>query len=102
MYIRRKFDDALIAWKKDALHKPLLLRGARQTGKTTAVRELAQSFDHYIEINFEKHPELCSLFEGKDWGQAPIAGGLFCASVMIWLVNILRFRGKWHHDRFVQ
>ena len=64
MYIRRKFDDALVAWKKDATHKPLLLRGARQTGKTTAVRELARSFDHYVEINFEKHPELCSLFEG--------------------------------------
>jgi len=54
MYIKRKIDEALKDWKNDPSHKPLLLRGARQTGKTTAVRHLAESFDHYIEINFER------------------------------------------------
>ena len=54
MYIKRTIDSALADWKNDSSHKPLLLRGARQTGKTTAVRHLAESFDHYIEINFER------------------------------------------------
>ena len=42
MYIKRKIDEALKDWKNDPSHKPLLLRGARQTGKTTAVRHLAK------------------------------------------------------------
>ena len=64
MYIFRKFDSALKAWAQDPLHKPLLLRGARQTGKTTAVRNLAKSFANFIEINFEKNSEFCAVFDG--------------------------------------
>jgi predicted AAA+ superfamily ATPase len=64
MYLKRKIDLALLEWKKDPGHKPLLLRGARQTGKTTAVRHLAESFDHYIEINFEKNEGIRQAFAG--------------------------------------
>jgi hypothetical protein len=39
--------------------------GIRQCGKTSAVRELAKSFDNYIEVNFEKEPSLCGIFEGN-------------------------------------
>jgi len=55
VYIPRKIDTALKEWKNDPHHKPLLLRGARQTGKTSAVRNLASEFSHYIEINFEEN-----------------------------------------------
>ena len=37
-------------------HKPLLLRGARQTEESTAVRCLGERFNTYVEINFEKQP----------------------------------------------
>ncbi len=41
-------------WKNDKfVRKPLLLRGARQVGKTHAVRNLGKSFKHFIEINLE-------------------------------------------------
>ena len=62
MYIKRKIDSALEDWKNDSSHKPLLLRGARQTGKTTAVRHLAEGFDYYIEINFEKNRKIREAF----------------------------------------
>ena len=64
LYIHRNIDADLIAWANSKRHKPLLLRGVRQCGKTTAVRNLAQRFDDYIELNLERNPELCRVFEG--------------------------------------
>ena len=49
-------------WKKDKNRKVLLLRGARQVGKTYIVRELAKEFKHFIEINFEKNSEAKGFF----------------------------------------
>ncbi|MFX8354908.1 AAA family ATPase, partial [Acinetobacter baumannii] len=42
--------------------KPLVLRGARQVGKTHTVRQLGKQFSHFIEINFELMPQYKSLF----------------------------------------
>ena len=53
MYLNRKIDNTLVEWKNDPRHKPLLMRGARQVGKTTAVRRLAESFETFVEINLE-------------------------------------------------
>lgn len=63
MYYERIIDSHLAEWAQRKEHKPLLLRGARQVGKSTAVRHLAEQFDSYIEINFEKQPAYKSLFE---------------------------------------
>lgn len=63
MYYERIIDSHLLEWARREEHKPLLLRGARQVGKSTAVRHLAEQFDSYIEINFEKQPAYKSLFE---------------------------------------
>ena len=52
-YLRRKIDADLLEWKNAASRKPLLLRGARQVGKSSAVRELGRKFDNFLEINFE-------------------------------------------------
>ncbi|MDR1182376.1 MAG: AAA family ATPase, partial [Bacteroidales bacterium] len=52
-YLSRAIDQELIAWKKAAKHKPLLLRGARQVGKSSTVKELGKQFDSFLEINFE-------------------------------------------------
>ena len=62
MYINRAIDRALLEWKDKSNRKPLLLRGARQIGKSTAVRQLGKQIDYYIEANFEKNSSLKSLF----------------------------------------
>ena len=65
MSIKRNSYSKLIAWKNDKFRKPLLLRGARQVGKTTIVREFAKEFDNYIELNLEKVSDL-NLFVVDD------------------------------------
>ena len=44
--MKRIIDHFLKEWKNESERKPLLLRGARQVGKTHAVRELGTSFSH--------------------------------------------------------
>ena len=63
MYLKRNIDQSLLEWKNDPEHKPLLLRGARQVGKSSSIRNLGLSFDDLVEINFEREPERCALFE---------------------------------------
>jgi len=52
-YFNRQIDNALLQWCNDKRHKPLMLRGARQVGKTTAIRNMGKRFTHFVEINFE-------------------------------------------------
>jgi predicted AAA+ superfamily ATPase len=61
-YISREIDKALASWKKDENRKPLLLRGPRQVGKSSAVRNLALTFEYFIEVDFEAQRNLHSLF----------------------------------------
>ena len=63
MYINRTIDRLLMEWKNSSSLKPLLLRGARQVGKSWAVEHLAESFDYFIEVNFEKRPDMIEVFE---------------------------------------
>jgi len=53
-YLHRKIDKDLKAWKESTQRKPLLIRGARQVGKSSSVRELSKQFDYFLEINFDK------------------------------------------------
>jgi predicted AAA+ superfamily ATPase len=62
MYLERSIDIELRAWKDASNRKPLLIRGARQVGKSTAVRNLSTLFDYFIEINFDEQPAYQSLF----------------------------------------
>jgi predicted AAA+ superfamily ATPase len=52
-YFKRSIDSALLQWNNESRRKPLILRGARQVGKTSAVRQLSKNFKYYVEINFE-------------------------------------------------
>lgn len=61
--MKRLIDTHLRAWKTSLYRKALLLRGARQVGKTTAVRKLGEEFDHFVEVNLELTPKLGQLFE---------------------------------------
>jgi len=62
-YFERKIDSILIAWSKDLHRKTLLLRGARQVGKSSAVRHLAQSFQFFVEVNFDDTKDVHRFFE---------------------------------------
>lgn len=62
MYIERKIDIELLEWKDASSKKPLLIRGARQVGKSTAVRNLSKHFDYFIEINFDEQQLYQNLF----------------------------------------
>lgn len=50
----RHAENALMRWKNFKAHKPIVLRGARQVGKTTLVRRFSRNFKHYIELNMER------------------------------------------------
>ena len=63
MYCKRLIDKYLSEWASRDVHKPLLLRGARQVGKSTAVQELSKKFETFVEINFEKQPKYKALFK---------------------------------------
>lgn len=56
MYLRRKVDDFLAAWKRRP-HKPLVISGARQVGKTESILRFAgRNYKSYIYINFVEEP----------------------------------------------
>lgn len=60
---KRIIDFHLDHWKTDPFRKPLLLRGARQVGKTYAVRKLGGKFKSFVEVNFERLEGAASIFE---------------------------------------
>lgn len=56
--------QALINWKSDAARKPMVLKGARQVGKTWIMKEFGQNcYDSYVYFNFDEEEELKSVFE---------------------------------------
>ncbi len=60
--IKRKELKALQDWASDGNRKPLVLRGARQVGKTTLVNEFSKTFDTYLYLNLE-NSKMVALFE---------------------------------------
>lgn len=64
MYLKRKIDAFLIEWKQDEYRKPLIIKGARQIGKTHSVKKFAEeNYKNIIEINFALQPEYMDIFE---------------------------------------
>lgn len=59
---KRKILEKLEEWKNADRHKPLILRGARQVGKTTIVNEFGSQFENYLYFNMERN-ENVRLFE---------------------------------------
>jgi len=63
--IQRKALQFLSEWKNSKSRKPLVIRGARQVGKTTLVKEFAKQYDVFLDLNLEK-PADYKLFEDYD------------------------------------
>ncbi len=53
----------LVEWKESKKRKPMLLRGARQVGKSWLAKKLGESFPNFVEINFESRPTLKKIFD---------------------------------------
>lgn len=65
--MKRKITKDLQDWKDNLNRRPLIIRGARQVGKTYIVNEFAQDeFKNFITLNFERNPEYKSIFTDYD------------------------------------
>ncbi|WP_268225837.1 ATP-binding protein [Sinomicrobium oceani] len=65
MSYKRELTVELDSWKKKSNRKPLIIRGARQVGKTTLVRDFAKTYKHSIYLNLEKKED-SNYFEQTD------------------------------------
>jgi predicted AAA+ superfamily ATPase len=56
-YFQRNIDKELLLWSRDKNRRVMLLRGARQVGKSSSVRNLGKNFKYFVEVNFEDASE---------------------------------------------
>lgn len=64
--MKREIIQVFLEWKVRQNRKPLVIRGARQVGKTYAISEFAQEqFPHFLKINLEESPDLRTLFKNN-------------------------------------
>lgn len=64
--MKRDIYQQLLTWKHSELRKPLILRGARQVGKTYILKEFAKNeYENHIYLNFEDDPTLDAFFEHR-------------------------------------
>ncbi len=69
-YLRRKIDKYLLDWKKDLNRKPLIVKGARQVGKTKSIENFAKAnYENVVGINFAENPIYKQIVEN---GYSPI------------------------------
>ena len=62
--LKRKIDNYLIEWKNSNNKLPLIIKGARQIGKTNAIRNFGKNnYKNFIEINFALQPQFKTIFE---------------------------------------
>lgn len=64
-YLSRSVENELNIWKEEPNRLPLLIRGARQVGKSSLVKQFGQQFQYYLELNLEMDPEISKVFEGN-------------------------------------
>ncbi|MDR2498290.1 MAG: ATP-binding protein [Tannerellaceae bacterium] len=62
---KRNIEQELSSWAKDRYRKPLILRGARQVGKTTVVGHFAERYENFLSVNLEKSAAV-RIFESTD------------------------------------
>lgn len=64
MYFERELESRLGVWKSKKDRKPLLLKGARQVGKTSLLKNFGKKeFESTAYFNFDERPDLCQFFE---------------------------------------
>ena len=64
--LKRKIEQRLVEWKNTPGHKPLIVKGCRQCGKTFSVLEFARkNYKHVVYLNFFENPDYASVFAGS-------------------------------------
>lgn len=64
--LRRKIEDALLKWKNTPKHKPLIIKGCRQCGKTSSVLDFAnKNYKNTVYLNFYENPDYAKIFSGS-------------------------------------
>jgi predicted AAA+ superfamily ATPase len=66
MYLNRSVDIELESWKNASSRKPLIIRGARQVGKSSSIRNLGKTFTYFAEVNFDENSDFKLLFEANN------------------------------------
>lgn len=66
MNFERQIEQDLTAWKESKNRKPLILRGARQVGKTTVVNHFAKTYRHAISLNLERPADVAFFKDYTD------------------------------------
>ena len=62
--MKRLFEDTLIKWKNNGMKKPLMVIGARQTGKTYTIEKfISENFEEHLSFNIEKEERIRDIFE---------------------------------------
>lgn len=61
--LKRKIDVFLLQWKKKKEHLPLIIKGARQIGKTSSIEHFSKTYEHVVSINFVTEPEYKNIFK---------------------------------------
>ena len=73
--LKRKMYEKLVEWKNSRAEDCLLIKGARQVGKTYLVREFGnREYESFIEINFLERPDLRVVFDGERTAEAILKG----------------------------
>ena len=64
--LKRKIEQSLISWKNAANHKPLIIKGCRQCGKTFSVMNFAKKYyKNVVYLNFYENPDYAAVFSGS-------------------------------------
>lgn len=64
--LKRKMEQKLTDWKNTKNHKPLIIKGCRQCGKTFSVLDFAKkNYKHVVYLNFFENPDYASVFSGS-------------------------------------
>ncbi|MFC1761899.1 ATP-binding protein [Planctomycetota bacterium] len=65
--MKRDIEEFLLIWKDEALRYPLLVRGARQVGKSYTIKKFGrEEFANLVEVNFEQKPQFASCFDSLE------------------------------------
>lgn len=63
--LKRKIEQTLTEWKNTANHRPLIIKGCRQCGKTWSVLDFARkNYRHVVYLNFYENPDYAAVFSG--------------------------------------
>ena len=97
MIIKRNIESELLRWKNAEIRKPIILRGARQVGKTFVVNRFAANFKHFIDVNLER-PRERELFINFNTGRELVERILLYKGLPVDKKNTLLFIDEIQHS----